>query len=1016
MKIKKIRLRNINSFQGEHTIDFGIQPLFGAGLFAIVGPTGAGKSTLLDAVTLALFNRIPRFDKISKNAISAAGMILTRGERECMIEVEYSCKKGNFTSKWGISLTRNNTFNDYAMELAYTATGELMPLKKGDVPDKNQELIGLSYDQFVKSIMLSQGEFARFLKSSKDERGKLMEDITGMQIYRKLGAKAFEVYKQKGENLEKQIERKALFQKQQIKAEDLAEKVILEQTLAKEIAQVEADVKLVGNQISLKKEITALQKQIEDQQKVLAAALVTKNIFEEKNKARLKNHDRAEPFREEVLALENDLKMYQKLQDDCQKEADTLATTTEYLKHTIEQIGILCGKDCISETALEALTTYRREVLEKQENLKLKQNDLTSVQNNVKEALAIVNMADLQTISPIKIDDNALKLVENIGKNTKLKIAELTVSIDLKPGQLPSDLLDEILRKIPLFEKLERQLESYTSKKKEIEKETESQKEQQKKADEYQAPLTEIADKIKDIEKNIEQLRKQKDKVQQAYNFEKDRAKLLKKEEPCPLCGSLEHPYLSHYANDYVEIDLALQNNEKELKTKQKQQNEWIASQKVAIGLVQKSIESLKYWNEEMATISVQINQQKIDLELEKIGNRQWVIAQIDALQAHKKDCEQLIKNSQTIVQLTDLYKKMNVAKRFQNECGQQSNELRNLYAGQDIQKESGMWEQRLTELNSNSKTQQGRIQAFYQDIEKQRPIIGNQKKAVEEKIQQAGFESILQLKSQFLQPQEAAQLRQEAQEIMGIVEKSKTIITTHQNSLDSKKQDDSGGDIEALNEKEKELQENKKTKNTQLVEVSALIVNQTALSKGIAELEGEIEKEKKNSLKWKLLNDYIGDREGKKFSTFAQGLTLKQLIGLANERLKGLTDRYLLDKPSDDDDDLMVRDLYMGNEQRTVKTLSGGETFLVSLSLALALSDLASRQVRLESLFIDEGFGTLDPETLEVALATLEKLQQQDNKSIGIISHVESIKQRITTQIHIEKNNRGFSKISIAS
>ena len=134
MKINKIYLKNINSFKDKHEIDFTINPLASAGLFAIVGPTGAGKSTLLDAITLALFNQIPRFDKkISKDFVASAGSILTKGERECFVEVEYSCKSGSFVSKWWIEMNRNQNLNDYGMEITDLQTGQLLPLKKSEL-------------------------------------------------------------------------------------------------------------------------------------------------------------------------------------------------------------------------------------------------------------------------------------------------------------------------------------------------------------------------------------------------------------------------------------------------------------------------------------------------------------------------------------------------------------------------------------------------------------------------------------------------------------------------------------------------------------------------------------------------------------------------------------------------------------------------------------------------------------------------------------------------------------------
>jgi exonuclease SbcC len=128
---------------------------------------------------------------------------------------------------------------------------------------------------------------------------------------------------------------------------------------------------------------------------------------------------------------------------------------------------------------------------------------------------------------------------------------------------------------------------------------------------------------------------------------------------------------------------------------------------------------------------------------------------------------------------------------------------------------------------------------------------------------------------------------------------------------------------------------------------------------------------------------------------------------------MKHLHSRYVLLEPGGDDD-LRVADGYMGGEVRTVRSLSGGETFVLSLALALGLSDLASRDIKIESLFVDEGFGSLDPETLEEAMSTLEQLQNESNKMVGIISHVESLKERIYTQIRLEKSNSGFSTLTI--
>ena len=152
-------------------------------------------------------------------------------------------------------------------------------------------------------------------------------------------------------------------------------------------------------------------------------------------------------------------------------------------------------------------------------------------------------------------------------------------------------------------------------------------------------------------------------------------------------------------------------------------------------------------------------------------------------------------------------------------------------------------------------------------------------------------------------------------------------------------------------------------------------------------------------------LNGLIGSADGAKFRKFAQGLTLNNLVYLANEQLNKLDGRYQLQCQQSDTLSLEVLDTWQGDSLRDTKTLSGGESFLVSLALALALSDLVSNKTSIDSLFLDEGFGTLDNDTLEIALVALDNLNAS-GKMIGIISHVEALKERIDVQIKVEKQS----------
>lgn len=155
----------------------------------------------------------------------------------------------------------------------------------------------------------------------------------------------------------------------------------------------------------------------------------------------------------------------------------------------------------------------------------------------------------------------------------------------------------------------------------------------------------------------------------------------------------------------------------------------------------------------------------------------------------------------------------------------------------------------------------------------------------------------------------------------------------------------------------------------------------------------------------WLRLDSLIGSAKGDKFRRYAQGLTLDHLMYLANQHLQRLYGRYLLQRKPDGELELDIVDTWQGDISRDTRTLSGGESFLVSLALALALSDLVSHKTSIDSLFLDEGFGTLDEETLEIALDALDSLNAS-GKMIGVISHVDILQERIQTQIRVIKRS----------
>ena len=195
-----------------------------------------------------------------------------------------------------------------------------------------------------------------------------------------------------------------------------------------------------------------------------------------------------------------------------------------------------------------------------------------------------------------------------------------------------------------------------------------------------------------------------------------------------------------------------------------------------------------------------------------------------------------------------------------------------------------------------------------------------------------------------------------------------------------------------------------------------ALKANHENLEKN-RQKQAEKEVQQQISNKWKQLNELIGSADGKKYRNYAQALTFENLIVLANKQMKKMSERYVLKRVADWQNpfELSVIDKFQDCDERTAQNLSGGEKFIVSLALALGLANMASRNMKIDTMFIDEGFGTLDSDYLNVALTALSNLQSE-GKLIGVISHLTELKERIATHIDVIPKGNGRSMLELVS
>lgn len=299
-------------------------------------------------------------------------------------------------------------------------------------------------------------------------------------------------------------------------------------------------------------------------------------------------------------------------------------------------------------------------------------------------------------------------------------------------------------------------------------------------------------------------------------------------------------------------------------------------------------------------------------------------------------------------------------------------------------------------------------------DLEKISKAIHRQTTQLLNKITVKGFSSIAALKMANLTEEEAETLTMLQSTLQKeLTENLQSLKNTTKELKDTLDKSLTLESITTLKERLKDIETQFQQSQQEIGKITQQLEdNNQRKSQGKTLLE-KMDIQQKEYNRWAKLKDIIGAADGKVFRSFAQGLTLKKLTELANRHLLQLNGRYLIHKPNDRDLALEIIDQHQANNIRSIHTLSGGESFLVSLALALGLSDLAGRNTQIKSLFIDEGFGTLDESALDLAISTLENLQAK-GKRIGVISHVTALKERIATQIQLRKRGSGFSGLEV--
>ncbi len=973
MKILRIHLKNLNSLRGAHEVDFEDERIARAGLFAITGPTGAGKSTLLDAITLALYGRAARYGKQANPED-----MMSRHEAECQAEVDFEVAQGRYRAVWHLRRARGVADGNLqpAKRYLYDADGQVLASKINEVSELVEELSGLDYDRFTRSVLLAQGEFAKFLKASDDERAALLESLTRTAIYSDLGRLVYEEVQSREKLLTSAEESLALIPI--LSPEDLA-------GLQGEISRGETDltrhrqaheqnlqalglarqwIDLTGRKTRLETERDAWQRERET-----AAAQF----------ARLLRHRAAQPHIPELTRWTEALK-HEETVSRSLDEAEAACTRAQLLwqarwQESTGSTEVPAGDDTALDGALgaiEASLALLDDAASRFRELAAPDPipDPASLQNELASLLALGGEAGLQS----RADEEARRelRLEQLGGllDQRAQIAERKDAAKSAHEQITADLETARPRLTTASERLKLAADLATSREE----------------------LLQAARRIASLESH--------------------RARLVQG-EPCPLCGSLEHPWHDGQApDDLAGREGALREAQAQRRVAEDERNEadrGVAALQAKLQTLAGSVEST---GAEFAAIEERVSTAAREMGL-GTAVKEEVEAARQTARAAAAEARRLCARFLALRQAEEWLRRR---ERVEQEQGR----LRTLLGPHGVTLPASLETGTLLgKLSGRAKAyrefetarrDRAALFALRETARTAREAAGT---TLATSLEGSGFATAETLREAVLPTAEAERIATwETQ----LGDQGKELDVRWRDCVDSLTALQSAGcqpvsDLQPLEAAVQQSEEAIGAIRTRLGAVRQRLAEDVENRQTHAARSARLEEEKAQLATWRRLRHLIGDASGKKFRTFAQGISLDLMVRHANRHLARLTSRYQLRRTPGSELGLEIEDNFQAGVRRPTASLSGGESFLASLAMALGLAGLAGRNVRIDSLFIDEGFGSLDAEALEIALAALESLRQED-KLVGIISHVGLLQERIGAQIIVEKRADGTSTL----
>ena len=1020
MKILAIRGKNLASLAGEFEIDFRREPLKQAGLFAITGKTGSGKTTILDAMCIALYEKSPRLEDIrNSNAIennlqeNNPRTILRRGSSEGYAEVDFMAVDGyEYRVRWSISRTRNNpngNFRPTSYDLYNLSTGEHQALTATDHKREIPLLTGLTYEQFTRAVLLAQGKFSAFLKADENEKATILQTLTGTEIYSRISALIYSRYGQAKKELELVEEKKrglVILTKEEIDTLNTKMNGLQQQQLKNE-----KEIQVLTAQKQWIERMAQLQAQHAEAMKRHAEAVAQMQACEPLIK-RAERIDSIQPVRDtfiQKVSIERQRAGHEAQLNDLKVK---LQGADKELTAALQQSKEAESLQKKTQEEYDAFKPIINEALKVEEQTRGCAKRAKEINEN-KERLAKEYATTLATI------DNSRKEQQKKEEESK-SIAEWF------------EKYKEFAEVIPAIPGIVANIQAIESSRKQMAL--------------REKTIADATVHLAHNEKRLAEVTKRKEELARTLTSEIAalRGRLVEG-EPCPVCGSTHHTLV--ISNEATLAEKELEIAKEEVRKDEEYLTRSIEGYRNEISGGKGIIETLGKQVEELHAINMS--------QMQGVSNANCILTQENSAIKLSNLATEWKKRSERLTEAKEILSV--IAKSLELSTVRATEQAKEL---QECEKtlsatngEAKDLKERLTQLLGDWKTTENAEREFGRRIaeanrqfsaaaEKRASvadIYNRLKGSIEEKTRliasndelhkrlTAEVDSYLEKRDDGMSIAELAGLieaSKDIQQMRSVIEKATKAVTESKTTVAERErgiEEHLKSDTKPLEQREiKDIEEEiaritalRKTCADEISAINATLLKDKENNSLFAKYRAEYEAKESNANNWAKLNAVFGSAKGEKLMRLAQGYTLDILLDVANSHLKEFSGRYMLSRISRDSLGIKVIDLEMMSDCRSVHTLSGGETFLTSLAMSLALSTISSNRMSINSLFIDEGFGALDSETLKSAMDALEQLQNQGRK-IGVISHLNEMIERIPTRITVTKNNNGKSRIEI--